>query len=124
MTGPLVALLACLGGGLGAGVRLLLDSLIRHRIGDRYPLGTMLINLSGSFALGLITGWAGGALLPPTAQVVLGTGLLGGYTTFSTASVETVRLAEERRWLAAAGHGLGQLLAATACAGLGLFLAR
>ena len=50
---------------------------------------------------------------------MLGTGFLGGYTTFSTAAYETVRLAEQRRWAAALAHGLGQVVVATALAALG-----
>ena len=52
----------------------------------------------------------------------MGTGLLGGYTTFSTASFEVARLLEEQRWVAGATHALGSLVAATALAGVGLLV--
>jgi len=55
-------------------------------------------------------------------QLVLGGGLLGGYTTFSTASVETVRLLQERRYVPALVVGLGMLVASVAAAGLGLWI--
>jgi CrcB protein len=61
-------------------------------------------------------------VLPPELQVVLGTGLLGGYTTFSTASVETVRLARAGRYRAALLHSVGLLVTCTVCATLGLLL--
>ena len=54
------------------------------------PVGTIVVNLTACFALGLLTGWAGRA--PAWAPGVLGTGFLGGYSTFSTACVETARL--------------------------------
>lgn len=116
-----MVLWVALAGGAGAVARLVLDGVVKARAGAGYPVGTMVINLSGSLLLGLVVGLSG-TLLPEPARLVLGTGFLGGYTTFSTAAVETVRLAAEgRRWPAAA-HGLGMLLAAVALAALGLGL--
>jgi CrcB protein len=109
-----------LAGGLGAALRLVLDGIIRGRVSTTYPVATTVINLSGSLLLGLLTGLAAGEVLPHPAQLIAGTGFLGGYTTFSTASFETVRLVEDRRYLAATLNGLGVLAAATLLAGLGL----
>jgi CrcB protein len=109
-------------GGLGAVARLLLDAAIKLRIRRRFPIGTMVINVSGSFLLGLVTGLAVSHALEPEWRIIIGTGLLGGYTTFSTASFETVRLALERRWGAAALNGLGMMLGAFLAAGLGLWI--
>ena len=116
---PLLFLGLALAGGAGAAVRLVLDGLIRARVGARLPWGTLTINVSGSLLLGLLTGLAHPGGLPEGWEVVLGTGFLGGYTTFSTAAYETVRLAEQRRWGAAAAHGVGQVVLATALAALG-----
>jgi CrcB protein len=115
-----ILLLAALAGGLGAAARFVLDSLLHAWLPTPYPTGTAVINVTGSLLLGLVTGLGAGGLLPADLQVVLGTGLLGGYTTFSTASVETVRLARAGRYRAALAHSLGMLVTCTACAALGL----
>ena len=115
-------LLLALAGGLGAGLRFVLDGLVSAARSWRYPVGTTAINLVGSLALGLLVGLASSRLLGSPGLLVLGTGLLGGFTTFSTAAYETVRLAEQRRWGAAALHGVGQVVLATALAALGFVL--
>lgn len=111
-----------LAGGLGAAARFVLDGAIRGRLRRRYPIGTTVINLSGSFLLGLVTGLAMAHMLPVEWRMILGTGFLGGYTTFSTASFETVRLALERRWGAALLNGFGMMLGALLAAAAGLWL--
>jgi CrcB protein len=111
-----------LAGGAGAGARLVLDGLLRARVRIAFPLGTTVINVTGSFLLGLVTGLAVAHGLPAEWRAVLGTGFLGGYTTFSTASFETVRLAQQRRYRAALLNGVGMLGLALAAAGLGLWL--
>jgi fluoride exporter len=115
----MTAVLVAIAGGIGAGSRFVLDGLIRKLTGAAFPFGTLIINLSGSLLLGLIAGLIiSGA--PTIVQVVAGTGFMGGYTTFSTASVETLRLLQERRWAAAISNGLGPLLLGTSLALLGL----
>lgn len=122
MSGVWLALAVALAGGLGAAVRLAVDGAVAARTRLAYPLGTTVINVSGSFLLGVLTGAVAARLLPPEWGVILGTGLLGGYTTFSTASVETVRLALAGRWRAAAANGFGMLAAALVAAAAGLWL--
>ena len=117
-----VVLLLIAAGGLGAVCRFVLDGAVRSRFGSGFPIGTLVINISGSLILGLLTGLTLAHLLPDTVRLVVGTGFLGGYTTFSTASFETVRLLQERRVPAALLYGLGTLLATTAVAGLGLLI--
>src|SRR5436189_2241414 len=83
-------------GGLGAGARFLIDGAVRRRWPTTIPVGTLFINITGSLLLGILTGLVlfhagSGDLL-----LVIGTGFCGGYTTFSTASVETVRLIQDR----------------------------
>jgi CrcB protein len=120
MTPAVIALLVCAAGGVGAATRLVLDGLIRAWIRSPYPVATTIINLTGSLLLGLLTGLAAGRLLPEPWQIIAGTGLLGGYTTFSTASFETVSLLEDRRHLAAALNGLGTLIVCSGAAAAGL----
>ena len=122
MTAAVTVLLLCLAGGIGAAARLVLDGLIRSRRRSTYPVATTVINLTGSLLLGLLTGLATGQFLPHAWQLIAGTGLLGGYTTFSTASFETVRLLEDRRYLAAVLNGFGTLIAGTGLAALGLIV--
>ncbi|WP_417564017.1 fluoride efflux transporter CrcB [Microbacterium sp.] len=119
MTGVWLALGVALAGGVGAACRMVLDGVVKARVRMPFPLGTTVINVTGSFLLGVVTGLAAG--LGPWAAV-LGTGLLGGYTTFSTASYETVRLAQARRWRAAAANGFGMFVLALLAAGLGLWV--
>jgi CrcB protein len=123
VSGAEAALLVCLAGGLGAGLRFVLDGLIRSKTSPSYPVATTVINLTGSLLLGLLTGMASTLMISQTVQLILGTGLLGGYTTFSTASYETVQLLENRRYLAAALYGFGTLIAAILTAALGYGLA-
>lgn len=119
---PLLVLAVAVAGGLGAVARLVLDGALRSLFRINYPFGTTVINVTGSFLLGLVTGLALVHGLPPEWRAILGTGFLGGYTTFSTASYETVRLAQQRRYRAALFNGVGMLILALGAAGLGLWL--
>ncbi|MGO4301940.1 fluoride efflux transporter CrcB [Leifsonia sp. RAF41] len=121
MTALLVLAVAA-AGGVGAVARFVLDGALRSWLRVGFPIGTTIINVTGSFLLGLVTGLALAHGLPPEWRAVLGTGFLGGYTTFSTASYETVRLAQQRRYRAALVNGVGMLVLALAAAGLGLWL--
>jgi CrcB protein len=78
-------------GGLGAVARFAVDSLVERRSRTAFPLGTFAINVGGSFVLGVLTG----ASVASTTLLVVGTGLLGSFTTFSTWMFETERLAED-----------------------------
>ena len=122
MSGLLAAALVCVAGGVGAAARFVLDGVLRQRLSPAYPLSTTIINLSGSLLLGLLTGLTLGHLVDLRWQLVLGTGLMGGYTTFSTASFEVARLVEERRWVAGTTHALGTAVTAVGLAGGGLAL--
>lgn len=114
----MTALLVALGGGLGAASRLVVDGLVRSRLSSTFPWATVLINVSGSFLLGLLIGLGAG----DRWLAVGGTGFLGGYTTFSTASLETAGLLLDRRPWAAAANGLGVLVACVAAASGGYAL--
>ena len=94
MSGPVwAAFLAA--AGLGAVARALLDGWVTGRTSGPFPWGTLVVNLSGSFVLGLIAGLTLYHGLSDGTRTVLGTGAMGAYTTFSTFTLETVRLAED-----------------------------
>ena len=77
-------------GALGAAARFRVDSAVSARLPSDFPLGTLVVNLSGSFALGVLVG----ASVTHRIAFLLGTGFTGGYTTFSTWMVESERLGE------------------------------
>jgi fluoride exporter len=116
-------LLVAAAAALGAATRYTFDYAIVARTGGHLPWGTFAVNVSGSFALGLLVGLVLSGLVPADLQVPLGTGFLGAYTTFSTWMFETVRLAEQRAWRPALLNGLGSLLVGPPATLLGLFFA-
>jgi CrcB protein len=77
-------------GALGAVARFRVDSAVSARVVTDFPIGTLTVNLTGAFALGALIGGAA----PDRVALLLGTGFMGGYTTFSTWMVETERLGE------------------------------
>ncbi|MEE4021801.1 fluoride efflux transporter CrcB [Gordonia sp. PKS22-38] len=119
----MIVVLVMVAGALGAGTRFILDGAIKQWRPTTFPWATLLINISGSLLLGLIAGSVMFATLEPDVQTVVGTGFCGGYTTFSTASFETVRLLEQRRSMAAVLNVLVSVLGSAAACGLGLYLA-
>jgi len=118
MTFALVALL----GGVGAATRFVVDGLIRGRSSHRLPVATITINVSGSALIGLILGAHLYHGLGQGWQVVAATGFCGGYTTFSTAMVETVRLAQGGDVRRAVVNAVGSFLLALGAVSLGILL--
>lgn len=104
-----------LAGSVGAAARFVVDGAVRARVAGRLPVGTVVINLTGSLLLGVLTGMVVFHHVTSTLTLVAGTGFCGGYTTFSTASFETVRLVQQGE-LAAAGLNLGATVAGTVAA--------
>ena len=123
---PLELLLVMVGGGVGAALRFLLDGLVKARVARTrlraFPVGTLVINVTGSLVLGLLTGLAQAGTIPVSTVAVLGTGMMGGYTTFSTASVETVQLLRSGKTRLAVLNGLGMLVVSVGAAALGLWI--
>jgi CrcB protein len=115
--------LVAVAGAAGAPLRYVVDTLVSERVNSVLPLGTLVVNVSGSLVLGVITGLAiyhGGS---STTQKVLGIGLVGAYTTFSTFTFETVALMEEGEARLAARNVWWSVVTATAGAAAGLALA-
>ncbi len=117
-----IVVAVALAGGLGAAARFVLDGLLRARTTHVLPVATMVVNVSGSFVIGLLSGAALWHGLGPGWLVVTATGFCGGYTTFSTAMVETVRLVRSDEWGWAVLNAGGTLLlcVVAASAGVGL----
>ena len=105
------------GGGIGAGARYLLDGAIIRGRKDAFPLGILVVNIVGSFLLGLL---AGVPQVSPAWLAIIGTGVLGGFTTVSTVAVETVLLAQRRRRDWAWVNLLGTFLVCLVAAAVGL----
>jgi CrcB protein len=119
----ILALLVGLGASFGAVSRYLLDQAVTRRRATPFPAGTWIINITGSFILGLLTGLAAHHGLSPHVVTVIGTGVCGGYTTFSTFSYETLRLTEDGAGTIAVGNIVGSIAVGLAAAALGLGLA-
>jgi CrcB protein len=118
----MIAVLTFLAGATGAVTRFLLDAWTKQRWQSPFPLATVLINITGSFIIGVLAGVVLFGGQSSAWQTVLGTGFCGGYTTFSTASFETVRLIQQgRRGLALLNAVISLVLSVAAC-GLGLAL--
>jgi len=113
------------GAVLGANARYLVDGWIAERIGTGFPYGTLVINVSGSFLIGIVLTVVGERVLAPWwVRPMLAIGFLGSYTTFSTFSFETLALVESGSHLAAAANVLGSVGAALLGVYLGTVLAR
>jgi len=116
-------LLMALLGGAGAATRFVVDGWFRGRWSTRLPLATIVINTTGSLLLGLLGGALATGAVGQPVLVVAGTGFCGGYTTFSTAMVETVRLAQAGAYRRALVNAFGSLVVTVAAAALGVVLA-
>ncbi|ORA58615.1 fluoride efflux transporter CrcB [Mycobacteroides franklinii] len=118
----MIVMVVVLAGALGAVLRFVVDSAVKHRRTPRFPWTTLFINLTGSALIGLLSGLVVFHHATPQLLVVLGTGFCGGYTTFSTASVESVRLIEQRQWSLALYNTVGTLLGTVGACAAGLAL--
>ena len=110
-------------GAVGAPVRYLVDGAVGERTRSDLPVGTLVVNVTGSLLLGFLTGLVLYHAFPSTPRTVLGTGFCGAYTTFSTFTFETVRLVEDGAVNEAFRNVLGTLLTGAAAAAAGLALA-
>jgi fluoride exporter len=105
-------------GGVGAVLRFLVDRAVSTRVGGRFPFGTLAVNLSGAFLLGLF----GGLAFSPQVALLAGTAFVGSYTTFSTWMLETQRLTEERQVIGAFANIAVSVVLGLAMAWLGILV--
>ena len=106
-------LCVAIGGALGTLARFVLSGLVSRHFGETFPWGTLLVNVSGSFVIGFFAtffGPEGRFVIRSGTQQFVMTGILGGYTTFSAFSLQTLVLAREGDWLRAAANVLGSLI--------------
>lgn len=111
----LAYLWVAIGGALGSMGRFWLSGLVASRFGETFPFGTLVINVTGSFAIGFfasLTGTEGRWLVSPSFRTFFMMGICGGYTTFSAFSLQTLNLARDGEWLYA---GVNILLSVVLC---------
>lgn len=114
-------LYVAIGSALGGTLRYWLSGLVAGAVGQTFPWGTLLINVTGSFAIGLfgtLTGPDGRILVPGEWRQLFMVGICGGYTTFSSFSLQTLTLAQDGEWLWA---GVNIVLSVALCL-LGVWL--
>jgi CrcB protein len=116
-------LLIALGAGIGAPLRYLTDRAVQSRHDSLFPWGTFSVNVVGSLILGTLAGGASTGAVPGSAMALLGTGLCGALTTYSTFGYETLRLTEDGARIYAALNSAVSVVAGLGAAFLGWSLA-
>ena len=123
--GQLELMLVGVGGALGSVVRYLLTMGVAQRFGSSFPYGTFVINVTGSFLIGLVLVGLGERIsVQPGYRLFLATGFLGGYTTFSTFSYDTLLLLQQANWTGAAVNVVGSVVLGLAGVALGAAVGR
>ena len=118
-------LIVFLGAGIGGAMRHGVNVAATRMFGLGFPYGTLIVNVVGSFAMGLFAGYfAYRAGIPQHVRLFLTTGILGGFTTFSTFSLDAALLIERHQFGAAAGYMVGSLAAGVAALFFGLAVFR
>ncbi|HEY2379396.1 MAG TPA: fluoride efflux transporter CrcB [Gemmatimonadaceae bacterium] len=114
-----------IGSAVGGVARFALAAIIQQRVGPNFPVGTLLVNVSGSFLLGLIFRYALGTdAISLEVRALLTTGFCGGYTTFSTFSYDTMMLLEEGQSARASTYVVLSIVLSLAATWLGITTAR
>ena len=117
-------LLVVVGAMVGAPLRYLTDRAVQSRHDSVFPWGTFAVNLAGCLILGLLTGAVAQGAAGSQTQLLLGTGLCGALTTYSTFSYETLRLTETGAGLYAAANVVGSVVAGLGAAFAGVSIAQ
>ena len=114
-----------IGGGVGALARYVLSTWVGARLGLEFPWGTLVVNVVGSFIIGLVMVLSlERGIVSPEVRLLLTTGFCGGLTTFSTFSYETLALMRSEQWLSAGANTLFNVGLCFAATWLGLLAAR
>lgn len=116
----MTAVMVVLGAMVGAPLRYLADRAVQAKHDSVFPWGTFTVNIAGSFILGVLIKGSAAHAVPGTVYALLGTGLCGALTTYSTFGYETVQLASGRSALLATFNAVGSVVAGLGAAGLGL----
>src|ERR1043165_1801303 len=119
-------LVIAIGGALGSVARFWLSGAVAERFGETFPAGTLLVNISGSLVIGFfagLTGPDGRFLLSPTIRQFFMIGICGGYTTFSSFSLQTLTLARDGEWFYAGANAVLSLVLCLLAVWLGHVLA-
>ena len=117
--------LVCVGGAVGTGARYLLSVWIARMAGTGFPAGTLLVNVSGSFLLGLVMQLSlSTQLITADSRLIIGTGVLGGFTTYSTFNYETLALLREGAWDVAVLNAAATLAGCLVAGALGIAAVR
>jgi CrcB protein len=120
-----VILWVAAGGAIGSATRYAVGVASERLVGADFPWGTLAVNVSGCFAMGILAALVGQNFLPnQNLKAFLGIGILGGFTTFSAYSLDFLQLAERREYLAAALYGAGSVALSLAAVLLGIWLIR
>jgi CrcB protein len=115
-----------IGGAIGSALRYGLSTGISQAVNSTFPWGTLAVNVIGSFVIGFFTGLTGPDgpfLVSPVVRAFVTIGILGGFTTFSSFSLQTMLLLQDGQWLAAAGNVLSAVALCLLVTGLGIALA-
>jgi CrcB protein len=115
-------LLIALGGALGSVARFAISGFVANHFGTTFPWGTFIINVTGSFIIGFyatLTGPEGRVFASGNSRQFFMTGICGGYTTFSSFSLQTLNLARDDEWLQAGGNAVGSVVTCLAAVWLG-----
>lgn len=97
------------GGAIGSAARFWISGIVAERFGQTFPFGTLIVNVTGSFIIGLFAGLTqpeGRWLVSPSFREFFMIGICGGYTTFSSFSLQTLALAQDGEWFRAAGNAI------------------
>jgi CrcB protein len=124
VTNPLINYLAiAIGGAIGACLRFAISEWMLHLFGRAFPFGTLLVNILGSFVIGLLYGLLITEQIAPNPwRIFVGIGVLGAFTTFSTFSMDTVLLLQQGDWLKAVVNVVLNVVLCLTLAWLGLKL--